>query len=935
MNTQKLISRALTLAVVAGVPVAAVAGPLTGVANAAPKPRALAPAYTTKPANPSNSSSATFDWAPPTGYTYACTRDGVKLSGTCTPPVSFTGLADGTHTFTVRSTAPQGSGLRPSTSSYSWRIDTVPPAAPSFTSPPPSPTRATSVSASFSDTDTSVVGFTCTLDAGTSAQQVFPNCTSPFQTTGLAEGTHNLSVAASDAAGNVASTSTSWVIDLTAPDVPVVVGPASPTSSNAASISFSTSDPAAFTCALDGTSLGSCTSPTSLTSLADGAHSFVVTATDGAGNASHNGANWVVDTTPPAAPSLVTGPADPTDDTSPTVEFSDSDATGLHYTCTVSDISGTPTVVQGPEACSSPYAVTTATTDGHRYQLHVLPIDGAGNVGAPLDVAWTLDLSLTPSPAAFTGAPSTPSNVTQPTFTFIAPDAGQTGGATGFLCALDTTTYTACGTPDPTTPTTYTVASPLVDGPHAFSVETNNGSTTSSPVTWSWTVDTTPPPAPQVPQPDASTVNPTITFGDSDPSVSYLCSVDGGAFVACSSPWTPPAGLSNGSHTLSVEAVDQAGNTTAPSQVTFTVQQVATQPGSGSADTTAPTVTSIATPSTLTAAAVVTFSEPVNGLNGTLVSVGVTGTTTKVATALSCLDNGVSASCAGTFDKLRITPKSALVPGQHYTVTVAAGATHDLAGNASVAASKAFRALRTIEENNSVVKASWPTVKTTSAFGGSYVREHLAGATASWTFTGTSVTWWTVTGKNQGKAYVFVDGVRKATVDNYASATHYKVARTVKSLRNAKHTLKIQVLGVKGSTQGTGTFVSVDAFTVGKTRTNTPRLATTLRRIASKHFAASHASVGDLAGQTMSLTFRGTSVTWVTMKSVNQGKAAVYVDGVLKATIDNWASTTSYGVKRTIGHLADKQHTVKIVVLGKHHKGGKGNLVTLDRFTVG
>ena len=28
-------------------------------------------------------------------------------------------------------------------------------------------------------------------------------------------------------------------------------------------------------------------------------------------------------------------------------------------------------------------------------------------------------------------------------------------------------------------------------------------------------------------------------------------------------------------------------------------------------------------------------------------------------------------------------------------------------------------------------------------------------------------------------------------------------------------------------------------------------------------------------------------------------------------------------------------HTVKIVALGQHHKGGTGNLVTTDRFSVG
>jgi hypothetical protein len=240
-----------------------------------------------------------------------------------------------------------------------------------------------------------------------------------------------------------------------------------------------------------------------------------------------------------------------------------------------------------------------------------------------------------------------------------------------------------------------------------------------------------------------------------------------------------------------------------------------------------------------------------------------------------------------------------------------------------------------VEESNGVVRAAWPATKSRSAFGGSFVREHLAGAAATWTFSGTSVTWWTVTGRAQGKASVFVDGVRKATVNNYAAATKFHVARTVKGLKAARHTLKIKVLGVKGSKAATGTFVAVDAFTVGKTRTATPALAMTLRSLSSSRLLGGHAIVGDVANEAVTLTFRGTAIAWYTVRGVNQGKAAVYVDGVLKATWDNYATKASYGVKRTIGKLADKVHTVKIVVLGRHHKGGKGNLVTTDRFTVG
>ena len=52
----------------------------------------------------------------------------------------------------------------------------------------------------------------------------------------------------------------------------------------------------------------------------------------------------------------------------------------------------------------------------------------------------------------------------------------------------------------------------------------------------------------------------------------------------------------------------------------------------------------------------------------------------------------------GTFTALQVTATKALTPGQHYVLTVAAAATHDLAGNASTAGSTTFRAAQTVEE---------------------------------------------------------------------------------------------------------------------------------------------------------------------------------------------------------------------------------------------
>lgn len=918
--TSRWMARAITLAV----PLAAIAGPLAGSATAKPT-RTPLPQILQKPANPTNDTTGMFSWTVAANTTYNCGLDRAPrttCAGTFHAPSALT---DGLHTLTIKS---QTQGMRASNWSYTWRVDTVAPAAPSVTAPP-SPTSATAVSVTFSDSDTSVARFTCAVDG-----QPAVSCTSPFGQSGFAEGSHTLVVTAYDAAGNAAPASTHWIVDRTAPDVPVVQAPSSPTSSTSASIPFSVNDPSAtFTCAVDGAAAATCQSPLSLNGLAEGVHQVTVAAHDTAGNTSSYTVSWTVDTTAPLAPAIVNGPASETDDTAPVVQFTDFDPSGVQFACSVTDTTSS-TVVQPVQPCSSPFVVQGATTDLHSYRLQIVPTDGAGNVGpANTSVAWKLNLSVPFSPPAFVTAPFSPSNVTTPSFAFVAPDAGQAGGATGFLCSLDGAAYASCGAADPNAPTTYTVASALADGLHTFSVETTDGSSDSDPDTWAWTIDTTPPAQPQVTAPDPATVNPTITFGGSDPDVTYLCSVDGGAFVACSSPWTPPAGLSSGTHSLVVEASDLAGNVTQSVPVAFTVQQApVTSPGG---DTTAPVVSSVVTPSSLTAPVVATFSETVTGLAVGSARIMVAGTSTVVPTATSCLAGGSAVACSSSFTAVRLAPAAALVAGQHYAVVIDAAAVHDLAGNPSVVAGTTFRALTALEENNAAVRAAWPVTVSRSAYGGSFVSEHLAGATASWTFSGTSVTWWTVTGPAQGKANVLVDGVRKATVDNYASATKFHVGRIVKGLANRRHTLKIVVLGLKGAKAGKGTFIAVDAFTIGRTRTASPALVMTLRALSSSHFLGGHAAVTDTKGETLTLPFRGTSISWYTVKGANQGKAAVYVDGVLKGTFDNYAARTAYRVARTISHLADKVHTVKIVTLGQHHKGGSGNLVTTDRFSVG
>ena len=116
----------------------------------------------------------------------------------------------------------------------------------------------------------------------------------------------------------------------------------------------------------------------------------------------------------------------------------------------------------------------------------------------------------------------------------------------------------------------------------------------------------------------------------------------------------------------------------------------------------------------------------------------------------------------------------------------------------------------------------WRGVADANATGGSYRVSNVAGpnsGSARFSFTGTAVTWITLTGPDQGKAQVLIDGVSQATFDNYNLTVTYNVQRTISNLTNAAHTITIRVAGSKNASS-TGYNVVVNGFVVNGVTTN-------------------------------------------------------------------------------------------------------------------
>jgi hypothetical protein len=146
------------------------------------------------PAAATNSRSAGIAFTANEPAAFQCSLDGAAFA-TCQSPVTYSGLAEGAHTFRVF--AADGSSNVGPTATRAWTVDTRVPETTLLGGPAAGSTSPTSSATfSFASPDSSA-RFECRLDGG-----VFTPCTSPRTLTGVPNGDHTFAVRAVDAAGN-------------------------------------------------------------------------------------------------------------------------------------------------------------------------------------------------------------------------------------------------------------------------------------------------------------------------------------------------------------------------------------------------------------------------------------------------------------------------------------------------------------------------------------------------------------------------------------------------------------------------------------------------------------------------------------------------------------------------------------------------------------
>jgi GH25 family lysozyme M1 (1,4-beta-N-acetylmuramidase) len=344
----------------------------------------------------------------------------------------------------------------------------------------------------------------------------------------------------------------------------------------------------------------------------------------------------------------------------------------------------------------------------------------------------------------------------------------------------------------------------------------------------------------------------------------------------------------------------------------------------------------ITTPPSLAGPVRIAFSEPVRHLSADNVVLRTAGGA-SVAGSLTCRgEDGATVSCSKDLVlSAQLRPASPLLAGQSYLVVAnpngVTPAIIDRAWNPLPRTPANFRAATVVPEEAPGSSFAWGTRDDARAQAGSYLWERRVGATITFAFSGPSVTLWTVAGPTFGRAKVAIDGRYRTTIDR-RRPSFALVPRTFTGSGHGAHRLQVSILAPDPG-HPAAVWTGADAIEDANGTRSTPVAARWALQTAPSA-AGGRFVVSGVAGARASFRFRGSAVTITTVTGPAYGRAEIWVDGTLRRRLDLSAATTTFGVARTVGGLADRVHSVRVVVLGLPGKAGTGTAIAIDGWNV-
>ena len=421
-----------------------------------------------------------------------------------------------------------------------------------------------------------------------------------------------------------------------------------------------------------------------------------------------------------------------------------------------------------------------------------------------------------------------------------------------------------------------------------------------------------------------------VNFGAEDTTAPYSIS------------WNTTA-AANGSHTITALARDAAGNNTPSAPVTVTVANVPPPPP----DTTPPTVSITSLGNGQTVRGTVTLTASASDNVG-VVGVQFFGDGTLLGAEATTAPYSISVDTTTTSD------------GSHTLTAIARDAAGNLTTSAPVTVTVSNASppppapVRRFEDTDlSVVYSDpgWRSDMYAALSNGGATDSDQAGAQATFTFTGTSVSWIGGRWVEEGIARVFLDGGFVTEVDTYSKTKEVQVPLfTAVGLADTSHTLTIEVTGRKNIASNLP-FVLVDAFdvpaaTISRLQETDPAVTFAgsgwLQGVTGAEYSGGTVAGSLTAGDQATLTFTGTGVRWLgELGPDNGGIARVFLDGAFMQEVNTYAPSPDPGHHSTFQAehfkatgLADTSHTLTIEVTGRQDPAAVRATVVVDAFDV-
>ena len=579
-----------------------------------------------------NDDTPTLSYATEAGATIVVTVDGTMVATGNNQELAV--LADGQHIVWIEATDAAGNT---GSAEVFFTVDTTAPAV--AINPATSPTNQTSQTITGSVENGATVTVTVTAPASVGAVSYPAPGTWSCSITGMAEGVTAITVTATDAASNSSQASASIAADLTVPVIAInpVASPTNQTSQtitgtmeNGAIITVSAASPA---------TVGAVSYPTGgtwscmIAGMTEGVTAITVAATDAANNSAEASATINLDVTAPAV-SITSPAAGITNDNTPTLSFTTEPGTTV-----VVKVDGAVVATDNTQALA-------ALFDGP-HTVRVEATDAAGNTGFT-EVAFTVD---TVAPAVSINPVISPTNQTSQTITGTMENGAEITVTTAAPASVDTATY-------PTAGTWSCAVSGMIEGITTITVTATDAAGNSAQINATIMGDVTAP-AVSINSPVAGITNdstPTLSYA-TEPEAAVVVKVDGAVVVTGNNQAL--AALTDGEHTIRVEATDTAGNT-GFAVVTFTVDTVApavaidpvTTPTNQTSQTITGTVEngSVVTVSATAPASAGTVSYPTAGTWSSVITGMAEGATTITATATDAAGNSAQTNATITVD---------------------------------------------------------------------------------------------------------------------------------------------------------------------------------------------------------------------------------------------------------------------------------------------